>query len=592
MKTPATIPVLLALGAFLALPLHAQYDMPDPNQGPPPQQGQQAPPPPDPYTPVDQGQGGPPGPQGAPDQQGGPGPQAGPDQGAPDQSASFQTFYDNLAQQGTWIQSSDYGYVWQPSVNDPNWAPYTAGHWVYSDAGWTWASDEPWGWATYHYGRWVNLDGTGWCWVPGYTWAPAWVSWRYGDGYCGWAPLPPDSFIGIDYSGGGFGISVGFHIGGDCDSYYGIGAGCYNFIPCTYLGYSNYHGHYANRYNNYALINRTTNVTNLNVNQHGGNGGHGQFGRVTTGGPSLAQINAVSQTPVQQVRLTNASHPGGGGTLGNNSLALFAPRVAAGASAQPTHVNGSIGSATVNRGVDVTRPLVVNRSLAAPAPTQSQIQAAQLAQFNAPPHAKVVTTSTPVTPLLQTPLTTMKPVAAPLSSPTQAAVNNTNTTTNQHGNSQGKSFYEITHPGNTPSNNQTVHTQEEPSTESNNNQADPRGFTPQNNSNVQHTYTPQNNPNVPQHTTSTTAGTPTHTQSTPAPQTQATPSVHRTQNDDSQQNNQSNQQSQPSSVPQQQQQSYPAPNYNQGNYNQGGGSNNNQGGNGGGGGNGGYHHNH
>ena len=107
---------------------------------------------------------------------------------APD-SVSFQTFYDSLANQGSWIQTDAYGYVWQPSVTDPDWAPYTNGHWIYTEDGWTWVSDESWGWATYHYGRWVNLDGTGWCWVPGYTWAPAWVSWRYGDGYCGWAPL-------------------------------------------------------------------------------------------------------------------------------------------------------------------------------------------------------------------------------------------------------------------------------------------------------------------------------------------------------------------------------------------------------------------
>ena len=73
-----------------------------------------------------------------------------------------------------------------PPSTIPAWAPYTRnGHWVYANVGWTWVSDEPWGWATYHYGRWVNLDGTGWCWVPGYTWAPAWVSWRYGGGYCG-----------------------------------------------------------------------------------------------------------------------------------------------------------------------------------------------------------------------------------------------------------------------------------------------------------------------------------------------------------------------------------------------------------------------
>src|ERR1700733_8084087 len=183
-----------------------------------------------------------------------------PDNGAtaPDDSASFQTFYDALGSQGTWIQSSDYGYVWQPQITDPDWAPYTEGIWVYTDDAGPWVSDEPWGWATYHYGRWVNLNGTGWCWVPGYTWAPAWVSWRYGDGYCGWAPLPPDSFVGIDYSDDGFAVGIGFHIGGDCDGFYGIGPGWYIFLPVNCLGYHSYHGYYHDRGDNYAIINHTT----------------------------------------------------------------------------------------------------------------------------------------------------------------------------------------------------------------------------------------------------------------------------------------------------------------------------------------------
>src|ERR1700692_1388685 len=135
------------------------------------------------------------------------------DQGG-DQGASFQTFYDQLGDQGTWVQTDDYGYVFQPNVSDPNWAPYTDGHWAYTDEGWTWVSDESWGWATYHYGRWANIDGTGWVWVPGYQWAPAWVSWRYGGGYCGWAPLPPETFIGAEYGEPGVAIGIGFHFGG------------------------------------------------------------------------------------------------------------------------------------------------------------------------------------------------------------------------------------------------------------------------------------------------------------------------------------------------------------------------------------------
>jgi hypothetical protein len=326
--------------------------------------------------------------------------------GAPDDSASFQTFYDSLGSQGTWIQSSDYGYVWQPEVTDPDWAPYTEGHWVYTDDGWTWVSDEPWGWATYHYGRWVNLDGTGWCWVPGYTWAPAWVSWRYGGGYCGWAPLPPDSFVGIDYDGDGFAIGVGFHIGGDCDGFYGIGAGWYNFLPVSCLGYGSYHGYYRNRGDNYAIINRTTNVTNINVTRNGANAG------VTTGGPMLAQVNAVSQTPVQRVSLVRTNQPGGGGTLSGTSLALYAPHMNSSTTvtAQPSRVAGSIGRAEINRGTDILQPLVVNSRLAPSAATEAQVQQARIAQDHAPARAKVVTDSESVKPVLQAPLTSLKPI--------------------------------------------------------------------------------------------------------------------------------------------------------------------------------------
>ena len=330
--------------------------------------------------------------------------------GAPDEGASFQTFYDSLGSQGTWIQSSDYGYVWQPEITDPDWAPYVEGHWVYTDDGWAWVSDEPWGWATYHYGRWVNLDGTGWCWVPGYTWAPAWVSWRYGDGYCGWAPLPPDSFVGIDYSDDGFAIGIGFHIGGDCDGFYGIGAGCYHFLPVNCLGYRSYHGYYRNRHDNFALINHTTNVTNINVTRNGAVAGAGRFHHVTTGGPMLAEVNAVSTTPVQRVTLTHTHQPGGGGTLTGNSLALYAPHMNPGRTGQPSRVTGSIGQMKINRGTNVLHPLAVNAHLAPTPATEAQVQQARVAQDHAPASAKVVTDSAAVKPVLQAPLISLKPV--------------------------------------------------------------------------------------------------------------------------------------------------------------------------------------
>jgi hypothetical protein len=55
-----------------------------------------------------------------------------------------------------------------------------------------WLEEEPWGWAAFHYGRWAFDERLGWVWVPGNTWAPAWVAWRSGQGYIGWAPLAPD----------------------------------------------------------------------------------------------------------------------------------------------------------------------------------------------------------------------------------------------------------------------------------------------------------------------------------------------------------------------------------------------------------------
>ena len=102
---------------------------------------------------------------------------------------AMSDFHGSLDQTGQWVSTPDYGNVWQPSVSY-GWRPYTVGRWAWTIRGWTWVSDEPWGWATYHYGRWVQL-GSVWAWIPGRVWGPAWVAWRWGGGYAGWAPLGP-----------------------------------------------------------------------------------------------------------------------------------------------------------------------------------------------------------------------------------------------------------------------------------------------------------------------------------------------------------------------------------------------------------------
>ncbi len=87
-----------------------------------------------------------------------------------------------------------------PDGVPPDWRPYEYGHWVYTDDwGWYWVSDEhgrttgAGSSTTMAAGR--STRGFGWFWVPGDEWAPAWVDWRYGDDYVGWAPLPPDDLI-------------------------------------------------------------------------------------------------------------------------------------------------------------------------------------------------------------------------------------------------------------------------------------------------------------------------------------------------------------------------------------------------------------
>ena len=300
------------------------------------------------------GQGAPP-----PDGQGGPPP----DQGGRSGRLLPRTFYDQLGndQGNARSRRTDYGYVFQPNVSDPSWAPYTDGHWVNTDEGWTWVSDEPWGWATYHYGRWANIDGTGWVWVPGYQWAPAWVSWRYGGGYCGWAPLPPETFIGAEYGEPGIAVGIGFHFGGDVDVNFNIGGpGCYNFVPNVGdMGESNYRGRYLDRSRNYTVINNTTNITNINVNKTGAAGG---FRGVSVGGPTLNEVNAHSHQRIQTVSLTAANQPGKS-TLQGNSLAVFAPKInpTTVQDAKPARVSQTIAHPTFNRGDSITKPLACHR---------------------------------------------------------------------------------------------------------------------------------------------------------------------------------------------------------------------------------------
>jgi hypothetical protein len=131
-------------------------------------------------------------------------PSSGPAVAYEDQAGIYgvDDFYEPLSPYGRWISYPGYGMVWQPSVAvvGAGFRPYTHGHWERTEYGWTWVDHHPFGWATGHYGRWFYDGVYGWVWVPGTVWAPAWVSWRYGGGYVGWAPMPPGAVFGGAYT--------------------------------------------------------------------------------------------------------------------------------------------------------------------------------------------------------------------------------------------------------------------------------------------------------------------------------------------------------------------------------------------------------
>jgi hypothetical protein len=89
--------------------------------------------------------------------------------------ADFNTFHDQLAPDGTWVDVPGYGPCWRPNVlvANPDWRPYyDGGHWVYTDDGWFWQSDYAWGNVAFHYGRWSMNPHYGWVWAPAYNWGP------------------------------------------------------------------------------------------------------------------------------------------------------------------------------------------------------------------------------------------------------------------------------------------------------------------------------------------------------------------------------------------------------------------------------------
>jgi hypothetical protein len=264
---------------------------------------------------------------------------------APVPTVSYQTFYDDLSPYGDWINYPGYGYVWMPDAG-PDFRPYsTNGNWVYTDAGWTWSSDYSWGWAPFHYGRWFYEGGYGWMWVPGNEWAPAWVSWRGGGDYYGWAPLGPD--VSIDVALGSYNPPMNY----------------WNFVPRQYMGNPGWHNYYVNESRNVTIINSTTIINNYS--------GSNRARYAYAPGPDPNEVRRVSGAEIRPVQIREANAPGG--RVSGNQFNIYRPRVDA-APSNRTDASARPAPARVQSLRNV-RPQVQNASNNNPRPpTQPAVQ--------------------------------------------------------------------------------------------------------------------------------------------------------------------------------------------------------------------------
>lgn len=212
---------------------------------------------------------------------------------------SYQTFYDELDPYGNWVDYPEYGYVWVPDCG-PDFRPYsTNGHWAWSDDyEWIWVSDYDWGWAPFHYGRWLQDSFYGWVWVPGYEWSPAWVAWRSGGDYYGWAPLRP-----------GINISINFSIGS-----YNPPVDWWCFAPSRYITSHRIYDYYVAPRNNVTIINHTTIINNYNYSRN-----------VFRTGPARRDVERYAGR-INPVRLRESNSPGRT-RFSNNEISVYRPRI-------------------------------------------------------------------------------------------------------------------------------------------------------------------------------------------------------------------------------------------------------------------------
>ncbi len=228
----------------------------------------------------------------------------GPAEARVDVSVGLSFFYSDLAPYGNWVTVREYGDVWCPRAVAVGWQPYLRGEWRYTDYGWTWVSFDPWGGVPYHYGTWVITPEWGWVWIPGTTWAPAWVTWCFHGDTIGWAPVPPSFSLGLaGYGGPAIVAPARSYVFVPMRSFVGVDARTVRLDPARNTRY----------------VSGAQKATSFAVSG----------GIVRTGGPAVSRLRTVTGAPIRTSSLsearTRAIPVTSSASTSRRSLAVVAP---------------------------------------------------------------------------------------------------------------------------------------------------------------------------------------------------------------------------------------------------------------------------
>ena len=121
--------------------------------------------------------------------------------------------------------------------------------------------------------------------MPDTQWGPAWVTWRSGGNYYGWAPMEP-------------GISISVAFGGT----YQAPVTRWVFVKNRDLDRPNVHNYSVNQTNNVTIINNTRVIQNTRQ------GGQRNVTYVT--GPDRDEVQKIKGRPINQVIVQDYDRPG------------------------------------------------------------------------------------------------------------------------------------------------------------------------------------------------------------------------------------------------------------------------------------------